>query len=1041
MNNKKEVYTLANAHLDTIWSWDFETTVGKYIYRTMTDNFKLFEKYPDYRFNFEGAYRYELMEEYYPELFEKVKKYVAEGRWNVCGSAYENGDVNVPSPEALFRNILYGNGYFNKTFSKESNDIFLPDCFGFGYALPTIARHSGLKGFSTQKLAWGSAYGVPFDLGKWYGVDGQFVYASLNTHSYTHTLSKIRKWQVITDKLAENAKYGLAMTAVYHGTGDRGGAPKSRGVKVLEKEMQENNNSDILVYSSSPSELFDAMDSLDVSVKEKLPSWDNELVMSTHAVGSYVSRAISKRWNRRSEELADTAERSAVCAYILGRDYPQKVFEKSWKRIIRHQFHDDLTGTSVQRAYKRVWNDYALSINELIQEYESSAKYISSFMDSSWVKGTAILINNPCEYDRTDIIEIEGKFDADSYILKDKDGKIYPCQKLDNSLIAIVDTKSLSYTIFDLSSGQTDNVSSLKVSEKAIENSFLKASINDDGYVYEILDKKSNKQLLKSPIVLAIYNYNGSKEWPAWEIPNDEALEGASYPQLVKSEILESGPVRASIKLDYEYNRSKFSCIISLTENGQILTFENEILWQELAKIAKQEFSLNADNEFATFDLGLGAIKRTNRTEKLYEVPAQKWADLSDGNVNVSIISDSKYSWDKKDNNTLRLTVLHTPKKNYRIDSMQSMMDLGLNRYAFAVYSHENDDLLRTNRLAKDFHQRMPAFIISKHEGKLGNEFSFGKIVGNNVLLRAMKKAENDDSIILRFNEINNNENAKCAFSFETNIKSASECLANERAISDAFLEKNMLIFKIDKYAVKTFSVIPQRFKEDSVTSSAIDFEGNQDAYSANDSVKKDLLPKIGLSLPSELLSDYLTSFGCSYALAADKKVLIAKGGSISLPEGTKKVYLLCGALSNDKKVIINDKEFKINSISERYAGWDLYDYKETAFIKDGRLGLEFTHCHSQNGDEIAKSLLFWIVEVDINDAKLHLPDDDDILILSIIADSSAAECKLATELFEKVEKRPFTFEMDEEQMKQYKEYKKRSNMNDKGRYYSTYNK
>ena len=101
MSNKKKIYTVATAHLDTVWSWDFETTVSKYIYNTLVDNFKLFKKYPTYTFSFEGSYRYELMEEYYPELFDKMKEYIKEGRWNVCGSSFENGDVNIPSPEAL----------------------------------------------------------------------------------------------------------------------------------------------------------------------------------------------------------------------------------------------------------------------------------------------------------------------------------------------------------------------------------------------------------------------------------------------------------------------------------------------------------------------------------------------------------------------------------------------------------------------------------------------------------------------------------------------------------------------------------------------------------------------------------------------------------------------------------------------------------------------------------------------------------------------------------------------------------------------------
>lgn len=139
---KPVIYTVATAHLDTIWNWDFEQTVREYIPATLDKNFRLFQKYPEYVFSFEGSYRYELMQEYYPEKFKTLCDYIRDGRWFVTGSAFENGDVNVPSPEALFRNILYGNHYFRDTFGKTSVDIYLPDCFGFGYALPAIIHHA-----------------------------------------------------------------------------------------------------------------------------------------------------------------------------------------------------------------------------------------------------------------------------------------------------------------------------------------------------------------------------------------------------------------------------------------------------------------------------------------------------------------------------------------------------------------------------------------------------------------------------------------------------------------------------------------------------------------------------------------------------------------------------------------------------------------------------------------------------------------------------------------------------------------------------------
>ena len=241
MNNKKKIFTSATAHLDTCWLWTYEKTASVFVPGTLKENFALFKKFPDYKFNFEGSNRYEIMEEYYPEEYEKLRDYVKEGRWHPCGSCYENGDVNTPSPEALTRNILYGNGYFREKFGVESNDIFLPDCFGFGRALPSIAAHSGLTGFSTQKLTWGGSVDVPFDIGRWVGKDGKGIWCALKPTDYAGVSGNVRTRQKVQDNLKENTeKYGNPRTFVYHGTGDRGGAPAAASVKTILKAAKLN---------------------------------------------------------------------------------------------------------------------------------------------------------------------------------------------------------------------------------------------------------------------------------------------------------------------------------------------------------------------------------------------------------------------------------------------------------------------------------------------------------------------------------------------------------------------------------------------------------------------------------------------------------------------------------------------------------------------------------------------------------------------------------------------------------------------------------
>jgi len=197
LTRQPTLYVVGYAHLDTEWRWEYPQVIDEYIRKTMEDNFKLFEKYPHYVFNFSGANRYRFMKEYFPADYALVKKYVNEGRWFPAGSSMEEGDVNAPSAEAIIRQILYGNEWFRKELGKASAEYMLPDCFGFPASLPTILAHSGVKGFSTQKLTWGSSAngggpesredtpeGTPFNVGVWVGPDGESVVAGINPGSY-----------------------------------------------------------------------------------------------------------------------------------------------------------------------------------------------------------------------------------------------------------------------------------------------------------------------------------------------------------------------------------------------------------------------------------------------------------------------------------------------------------------------------------------------------------------------------------------------------------------------------------------------------------------------------------------------------------------------------------------------------------------------------------------------------------------------------------------------------------------------------------------
>lgn len=1033
MSNIKHVHTIATGHLDTVWNWELETTLNNYIPHTINWNFQLFKKFPEYVFNFEGAYRYELIEEYYPEQFEKIKEYVAKGNWYPCGSAWENGDVNVPSPEALFRNFLLGNNYFEEKFGMRSKDVFLPDCFGFGYALPSIARHSNLYGFTTQKLAWGSAYGQPFDIGKWYGVDGNYIIASVKMHNYVAVLRNLRKSKVIQEKLAENEAHGLNATEIFHGVGDRGGGPIPPSVRSLYRNMKKNDSSDIKVHSSTADKLFrQIMAEMTEEEREKLPSWNNELLLTTHSTGAYTSRALSKRWNRRGEELADMTERAAVAAaWLCAAEYPQKKLNTSWKRIINHQFHDDLPGTSLPEVYLRSWNDYGLSLNQLAHEYEKSIGAVSSMLDTSFCKGIPVIVNNPIEQKRTGCVTatVDGVFKNISVhnAKGDKMPSQIICINEGKTVIAFaVNVQPCSLEVFDVTeSNEPCKVeTSLRVTEKSLENERFIVTLNSNGDIASVYDKEIFKELLSAPVTLGIFDkYKGGLQYPAWEITSKDTMRKPDrIAEFVSAKVIEHGPARCTVQVVQKSDDSVFTNNISLSAGSDMVEVQCEFYWNSQRTLCKNLFSFSCTNKEATFDLGLGAIKRGNANEKLYEVPAQKWADITDrsGEYGVSVISDCKYGWDKFDNNTLRLTVIHTPVNNFRPKSMQSMMDLGLNRYGYAICAHSGTDMTRVQTASREFNAPLTAFVADKHSGVLGSIYSFANISDSGVIIRAIKKAENGNEIVVRVNEGNNEYHSNVRLTLGNGIISAREIYASEEHICDAAVNDGYLVFDMKPYEVKSFALtlVPAKNKADYIQQSFVVLPCNTNAFSSNISPTDSGIYSKKYTIPSELVPDTITSGGVNFNVSKDNQnCLLADGQTVKLKPGYNKLILLCASLDGDREFNLTfdntPVKIKVSDIEERPFAWDMYSLKRTAKIKTDVVGFECTHTHSAKGDNFAHQLFFFKYEIDTNGAEtLTLPRDKNFIILAATQVNTPCECKCATELYDTVKPRKFDFKL-----------------------------
>lgn len=1028
---KKKAYVVATAHLDTVWRWSLAKTLEEYIPDTISKNIDLIKNHPMYRFNFEGAYRYELIEELYPKAFEEIKKYVARNRWCISGTAYENGDVNIPSPEALIRNILYGHNYFMKTFGKSTKDLFLPDCFGFGYAMPAVAQHCGLIGFTTQKLSWGSAYGVPFNLGILKGVGDSKVFACLNAGSYRYKFTDtVRADLSVINKIAENAEAAKLPWANHlYGTGDWGGAPTEESVTAVEQSVCRNKYNDFDVIAATTDQIFKDIEALPTKEKELLPVWDNELLMTSHGAGCYTSRCMNKRLNRLSELMGDVTEKACVFSHALGANkYPKDNIDQAWKRVIKHQFHDDLTGTSTMEVVNESCDDYFASISQFKNEYTAAAKGITDRIDTSWIddRSAAIVVNNPTQFARNDVVEVNVRsvVNCKSVAVFTRSGEEVPSQVLykcgKTAKIAFqADVPSFGFKVYEVRPADKPCSidTGLIIKNHSLENQKYKIIFNRNGDIAYLYDKKLQREIIDSPIKMALLRDVGSLAYPSWEMRKEDIdKEPYCYANTPEFQIIENGSARIKLRIVREAEYSTITQDISLTPNSEIVVVDNNVDWKTRRTMLKATFPFSAKNKKATYDLGLGVIRRGNNSEKLYEVPAQKWADISDasGKFGVAVFSDSKYGWDKPNDNTLRLTCIHTPAGAFTKDSRQDMQDLGRNIFSFAIYSHKGSFQKGVQKNSEIYsHPLLAVQTDNRKDLMYSDSISYLTVNNDNVIVRAIKHSEDGrNDIIIRVNEVNGKLSRNVSIKLFTGLLRAYEVNGLEERIKKVTIEDDAIKFGIKPFEVKTFR-LTYKYSPDLPNKQhrAMRLPYNAKGFTTDSDMRHVILQGSGFSLPFELTKEKFDVGGIHFRLFQKPEdrydVLVCRGQEIKVPPKTTRIAFIAGSTlgKQDIKIIAGKKRqasFSIKSISEPIGQWDMAAMDQTADINtDEKLAIEFTHTHHPEGNRYKKAR-FYMYSLNVKDAdRIVLPENNKVVILAMTAIKEHFTSYLASDILD----------------------------------------
>ena len=572
----------------------------------------------------------------------------------------------------------------------------------------------------------------------------------------------------------------------YYGTGDVGGAPDEDSVKRLEAIVTKGQaglpppgfidigqhlhkdwplttvgDGPVHVVSATADQMF-----LNITPAEaaRLPQYAGEMELTNHSAGSLTSQAYQKRWLRKEELLADAAEKSSVAAQWLGAStYPLDRLNDAWMLVMGGHFHDLAAGTATPKSYEFAWNDDVIAMNQFADVLSNASEAVSAALNTA-TEGMPIVVFNPLNIAREDVVQAKVKFSGsrpEAVSVTGPDGREVPAQVSDGKVMFMANVPSVGYAVYSVSasSAKAAKPSTLRISEHSLENAYYRVTLNNDGDITSVFDKRTGKELLVAPMRLAI-SYDNPEQWPAWNMDWDqEQAPPKDYvhgPTTVR--IVENGPARVALQVSRETDGSKFQQTIMLStgDSGNRVEIANAIDWNTRESNLKAVFPLTASNRMATYNLGLGTIQRPNAQPKEFEVLSHQWIDLTDtsGAWGTTILTDCKNGSDKPNDNTIRLTLIRTPGVRGGYPD-QATQDLGHHEFIYGLAGH--GDGWRDSEAdwqGQRLNDPLIAFETSKHPGSLGNVFSLVKVSNPRISIMALKRAELSNEVVVRLVEL-----------------------------------------------------------------------------------------------------------------------------------------------------------------------------------------------------------------------------------------------------------------------------------------------
>ncbi len=750
----KTLHMVSNAHIDPVWLWQWQEGFHevKATFRSVLDRMAECEHFV---FVSSSAAFYEWIEKSDPQMFEEIKRRVAEGRWQIVGGWWVEPDCNIPSGESFVRQGLLGQRYFKEKLGVTAIVGYNVDSFGHHGALPQILRKSGMKYYVFMRPG-PQEKELPSRLFWWESDDGSRVLVYRIPHQYAtwgnDLEAHIRRCAAELDCCDE--------MMCFYGVGNHGGGPTKENLKSIHR-LSENPALPTLLFSS-PNVFFESVHARDLPI----PVVHDDL--QHHASGCYAANSGVKRWNRRAENLLVTAEKWSVLAHwIVGQPYPDDLVQ-AWKDVLLNQFHDILAGTSLEVAYKDARDMYgeAMSIagrglNLAIQAFAWNTRIERE--DGM----RPIIVFNPHAWASRACVELEFGGLSESDVLLDDVGCRVRMQTVQswasaperNRLSFVADLPAMGYRVYRLAPRPSAaDISPLQSTQNAIETGRFRVEIDPHtGCIKSLYDKAKRLEVFLGQAAVPVVIDDPSDTWGHGVFRFDHVVGAFTA---ISVALVEHGPVMSAIRVESRYADSRLIQVFAVYQDLDWIDVQVTVDWREQLKMLKLKFPVNLSSAKATYEIPYGHIERPVDGD---EEPGQGWIDLSGmapdngGLYGLSILNDSKYSFDIR-NTEMSLTVLRSPAYGHHVPvdlrpgGPYSFVDQGIQRFRYALLPHGGSwEQAGVVRRAAELNQPPITLIGTYHEqGFLPQRHSFVSVDRDNIVVTCIKKAEDNDDMILR---------------------------------------------------------------------------------------------------------------------------------------------------------------------------------------------------------------------------------------------------------------------------------------------------